>query len=131
MKIQTSRESHRADKRYSGVYQQQGRMITDADWNELMEIVTELRRQSLGDVIQSGIPRLGGLKISFNGTLNVGPGHLYAGGTLARLPREYAYDKQDDFLDAPTLPDNAPYRLYADVWERALTSLEDGSVRDA
>src|SRR6266571_3143251 len=136
MKIQTSRESHRADKRYSGVYQQQGRMITDADWNELMEIVTELRRESLGDVVQSGIPRDGGLGISFvklNGTsdLMIEPGHLYAGGILARLPGPpVSYDQQADFPDAPDLPDT-PYTLYADVWERTLTSLEDRGVRDA
>jgi len=77
MKIQTSRESHRTERRYSGVFQQQGRMITDADWNELMEIVTELRRESLRDVVQSGIPRDGGVKISLNGGVHIAPGcHL-------------------------------------------------------
>jgi hypothetical protein len=131
MKIQTSRDSHRAENRYSGVYQQQGRMITDADWNELMEIVTERRRESLGDVVQSGIPRDGGVGISFvNGKLTIGAGHLYAGGTLARLPEERPFDDQVDFQEAPGLPP-APYKLYADVWERPLTSLEDGAVRDA
>ena len=32
MKTQTSRNSFDAVKRYSGVYQQMGRMFTDADW---------------------------------------------------------------------------------------------------
>src|SRR2546422_6665075 len=133
MKIQTSRESHRADKRYAGVYQQQGRMITDADWNELMEIVTERRRESLGDVVQSGIPRDGGLKISLNGGVTIEPGHLYAGGVLARVPgsTSTAYDQQDDFPEAPPLPESPPYKLYADVWDRPLTSLEDHGVLDA
>ena len=39
MKTQISRASDRPGRRYSGVYQQQGRMITDADWNELVEIL--------------------------------------------------------------------------------------------
>src|SRR6266851_4449124 len=107
MKIQTSRESHRADKRYAGVYQQQGRMITDADWNELMEIVTDRRRESLDDVVQSGIPRQDGLKIHLVPGPPLGiaitPGHLYAGGVLARLPgnTDVTYDAQDDFPAAP------------------------------
>src|SRR2546422_10563289 len=112
MKIQTSRESHRADRRYSGVYQQQGRMITDADWNELMQIVTERRRESLGDVIQSGIPRKDGLGILFvsgaQGGVRIRPGHLYAGGVLARLPGNVndlvKYEEQSDFKAAPALP---------------------------
>ena len=36
-RIQTSRDSHDPKRRYSGVYQPQGRMITDADWNALVE----------------------------------------------------------------------------------------------
>ncbi len=35
MKTEISRDSHQPKKRYSGVYQQQGRMLTDADWNNL------------------------------------------------------------------------------------------------
>ncbi len=134
MKIQTSRESHRADQRYSGVYQQQGRMITDADWNELMEIVTERRREALGDVVQNGVPRVGGLQIEAiqADDVTIRPGHLYAGGTLARLPGSdrVPYTDQADFPEAPALP-AAAYKLYADVWERTLTSLEDPGVRDA
>ena len=37
MKSQISRDSHRRGRRYEGVQQQQGRVITDADWNELTE----------------------------------------------------------------------------------------------
>src|SRR6266576_3398610 len=88
MKIYISRDSHRTEKRYSGVYQQVGRMITDADWNELMAIVIERRQESLGDVVQSGVPRTGGLKIQVGPgpAVTITPGHLYAGGVLARLP---------------------------------------------
>ena len=44
MKTQISRDSFNSDKRYSGVYLQQGRMITDADWNEETEISRRRRR---------------------------------------------------------------------------------------
>ena len=37
MKAQISRARQRRGKRYTRVSQQQGRMITDADWNELVE----------------------------------------------------------------------------------------------
>ncbi len=136
MKIQASRDSHRTDRRYAGVYQQQGRMITDADWNELMDIVIERRREALGDVIQNGVPRDGGLTIDsvLTSGVHIHPGHLYAGGTLARLPGNHSdaisYLQQPDFPHAPDLP-SAAYKLYADVWDRPLTSLEDSNVRDA
>jgi hypothetical protein len=135
MKIQTSRESHRADQRYSGVYQQQGRMITDADWNELMDIVTQRRREALGDVVQYGVPREGGLAIDPNLVpgLLIRPGHLYAGGVLARLPgtSRFPYSTQPDFPAAPPTPSApTPYRVYADVWDRTITSLQDTALRD-
>ncbi len=51
MKIQISNQSHQPTKRYSGVYQQQGRMITDADWNELVTIIKERQDAALEDVV--------------------------------------------------------------------------------
>ena len=42
MKTQLSRNSFDAKKRYSGIYQQMGRMLTDADWNELTATIREV-----------------------------------------------------------------------------------------
>ena len=53
MKTEISRDSHQPEKRYSGVYQQQGRMLTDADWNELVEILKERLNDALKDVVGS------------------------------------------------------------------------------
>ncbi len=61
MKTQISRDSHVPAKRYSGVYQQQGRMITDADWNALSDLVKERLDDVLRDVIGSGTPRRRGI----------------------------------------------------------------------
>jgi hypothetical protein len=58
MKTQTSRY-HRPG--YSGVYQQQGRMLTDADWNEMVETLKERLAEALAQVIGSGAPRENGL----------------------------------------------------------------------
>ena len=54
MKTQISRISHWPEKRYSGVYQQQGRMITDADWNELVELLKARVDGALADAVGSG-----------------------------------------------------------------------------
>ena len=69
MKTEISRDSHQPEKRYSGVYQQQGRMLTDADWNELVEILKDRLNDALKDVVGSkegsigGVPRHRTLKI--------------------------------------------------------------------
>ena len=57
MKTQISRDSFLAAKRYSGVYQQQGRMITDADWNELSDLAKQRLQDALLNAIGSGAPR--------------------------------------------------------------------------
>ncbi|MFP5289122.1 MAG: DUF6519 domain-containing protein, partial [Thermoanaerobaculia bacterium] len=63
MKTQISRDSFNRDKRYSGVYLQQGRMITDADWNEETEISRQRLADALADAVTSGVPRDNGLKL--------------------------------------------------------------------
>ena len=56
MKTQISRASFNAANNYSGVYQQMGRMVTDADWNELTEVIKFQMMDTLQDVIGSGTP---------------------------------------------------------------------------
>ena len=74
MKTQTSRNSFDPVKRYSGVYQQMGRMFTDADWNELSDLAKHRLADALTDVIGSGTPRERGLVMSTehaDGTITV------------------------------------------------------------
>ena len=61
MKAQISRDSFREDKQYSAVYQQQGRMLTDADWNEMVRILKERQDRTVGAAIDSGSPKVGGI----------------------------------------------------------------------
>jgi hypothetical protein len=138
MKTQISRNSFKAEKRYSGVYQQQGRMITDDDWNNLVDVLKGHLAEALKDVVGTGSPRSGEVTgaVTIDTTnRSIVPGDLYVDGLRASLPgtiedRIPMHD-QPDFPGAPTLPDPGPeYVVYADVWERPLTSLEDPDLRD-
>ena len=136
MKTQISNNSFQADKNYSGVYLQQGRMITDADWNELTDIEKTRLHSALADLVAGGAPRgSDGLRIISDpeGSTNVyiQPGRLYAEGVPAELraDEKLRIDKQPDY------PLQADYsgqslHLYADIWERSITALEEESLMD-
>src|SRR5437660_2856675 len=90
MKGDFSRLSFDSRKHYAGVLQQQGRVGTDADWNEWVEIV--LRRIALlaRDTIGScGRPKNApGFGITVDASVSpadllISDGRLYAGGMLA------------------------------------------------
>ncbi|MEA2563870.1 MAG: hypothetical protein QOH06_5374 [Acidobacteriota bacterium] len=141
MKTQISRDSFNSDKRYSGVYLQQGRMITDADWNEETEISRRRLDDALADTVTSGVPRDNGLKLEAvaGQPLRLRRGRVYAGGvgalvtsTLADPAQPFGLNQQADLpLPDAVAPPATGYRLYADVWERAVTSLEDApQLRD-
>lgn len=122
MKTQISRISFQHDKRYSGVYQQQGRMITDSDWNELNDIMRARMADALKDIIGNGAR---GFRVAANGAII--PGEIYVDGIRAEiLDSEYA--KQRDFPNAPAVGANPIY--YVDIWERPVTSLQDPSLID-
>jgi hypothetical protein len=133
MKTQISRNSHNPSRRYSGIYQQQGRMLTDADWNELVDIINARLSRVLRDVLGTGgSPELGQLAISGDVTnLQISNGTVYAGGLVARLlsPTPVTYATQPDFPAAPGRP-MVGERLYADLWERPVLYLEDPMLRD-
>lgn len=146
MKTQQSRNSFDANKRYSGVYQQMGRMLLDADWNELSDIHKQTLVRALGDIIGSGTPRDGGvveLEALADGRKLVSLfwGDAYVDGVPAQLRPDpaatlddplglaFEYLHQADFPGPPALP-GGDYTLYLDVWERAVLGLEDGALRD-
>ncbi|MBU1664350.1 MAG: hypothetical protein KKG92_02990, partial [Gammaproteobacteria bacterium] len=136
MKTQISRDSFRPEQRYSGVYLQQGRMILDADWNELSDIEKARLVDALRDAIAGGAPRVGGLRVFADpaGSMNIRiqPGALYVEGVPARLNAGAPL-----LVDAqPEYPIKADYsgqnlKLYADVWERSVSALEQSALMDA
>ena len=145
MKAQISRFPQELSKRYSGVYQQQGRMLTDADWNALSEIAKARLDQALADVIGKGTPAANPiLRSETSGgitTHSLHWGDAYVDGIAAQLrpvPESglgsgdpFDDQQQADFPGPPALPATDPYQLYLDVWDRSVIALEDSDLRDA
>ncbi|WP_374569199.1 DUF6519 domain-containing protein [Ideonella sp.] len=133
MKTQISRDTFDSAKRYSGVYLQQGRMIVDADVNEAADITKTRLDAALGDVVASGAPRVGALSVVRNGSqLVINPGRLYVDGVPARLdaPGQLALTAQPDYRNPPAFA-LGYLKVYADVWERPVSALEDSALQDA
>ena len=139
MKAQISNDSFRKEKRFSGVYQQQGRMITDADWNELVEIIKQRQAGALDNVVRSGVPKDDGvlsIEESDEGRIaTVQAGSLFVNGVHAEVVlkpgTESFYTRQQGFEQPLDLPDEwASPVLYADVWERLVLANEDKDLRD-
>src|SRR5215217_2080074 len=152
MKADLSRQTFDPKKRYSGVLMQQGRVLLDSEWNEQQEIQQHRTESGAEDAIgSSGTPigedgKAPGFEITAkDGKLYVGEGHIYVDGILcvndskAPIP----YDEQPD----PPNPDDLTrwmdgesaesedgalkLRLvYLDVWERHITHLDDGRIRE-
>lgn len=140
MKTEISRDSHQPEKRYSGVYQQQGRMLTDADWNELVDIFKQRLNDALKDVVGNGSPLHRNVVNNEANPQKLQWGYVHIDGMQAvvrpdegaTLQPDFEYEHQQDFPEAPGLPiapgDNFIY--YADVWERTVTYLMDDRLRD-
>jgi hypothetical protein len=135
---------------FRGVHMQQGRVMLDADFNELADILDRRFRAETTDIIgRCVVPRetIEGFRIQIAGpTITIGRGRLYADGLLAENhglpPMEFdrvlaeqrgsqpvPYEQQPYLPDAATLAplpvDAGAMLVYADVWERELTHLEE------
>jgi Family of unknown function (DUF6519)/Right handed beta helix region len=134
-----------------GVLMQQGRVLLDADFNELVEILDRRFRVETVDIIgRCTVPREtpDGFRIQIAGTnaLTIGAGRLYADGLLAEnhgkaplafdpVPAESRGTLAVPYLEQPYLPNAAvvapppaaggPHLVYADVWQREITAVED------
>ncbi|ANG64526.1 hypothetical protein A8C75_20000 [Marinobacterium aestuarii] len=140
MKTQLSRTSFDATKRYNGVFQQMGRMLTDADWNELNLIDGERVRQALLHSVLTGTPRNSGIvRRDASDTAGLYYGEAVIEGISARLlpavinaaPADGSIDNIQNQADFPACPlPPGDHRLYLDVWERSVTALEDIDLID-
>jgi hypothetical protein len=129
-------------KHYSSVRMQQGRVLTDDDWNENARIENEIQRESNTDIIGPFGSPDDGFKIN-NLRLDAGlinfdilAGTLYLGGLRLALETLETYRLQKDWLQQPALADGTPdfdekerYDLvYLESWQQPVSAVEDSSL---
>ena len=140
MKGDFSRQTFDARKHYSGVLMQQGRVQTDADWNEQEAIQRRRTQIESRDVIgRCGAPEDdAGFAVTISGSkLTIGAGRYYVEGLLCENETDaLAFESQPDSPQAPSWIDvlseaKATLGLvYLDAWERHITPLDDPLLRE-
>jgi len=158
MKGEFSRLTFDPRRHFSGTLWQQGRVGSDADWNEWVEQVLYRFRKETIDVIGGcGRPQKHpGFTVSLNGSgtptpsVQLSSGRLYAGGMLAELEKAIDFMAQYDWpipssaawtalfpgVSYPGLDFNALTQtgsqvdlFYVEVWLRHVTALIDEAER--
>ena len=152
MKAELSSVVLQPARHFSGVYQQQGRMLVDRDWNELTDILRHLGTEIGSQAIGTGVPRHGGLIAQSTPpdallTLRNEGGLVAAAGVIAEVrPRSPRTDVSiyQNQLDLPeqvrassSSGDSRSQQrspegkvLYIDVWERTVTAFESDDLVD-
>jgi hypothetical protein len=150
-----TRDSFEPEKSFTRVLMQQGRPQLDADLNEQTAIMWHYFRTMLTDLVgpyAGPYDRCGfgvitreviadalspqereELRALFKdpGEFILSPGRYYVGGILCENTHYLAYSAHlepgESLLAAKR---NVPYLIYLDVWERAVSSVEDDSIRE-
>lgn len=132
---------------FQGVLLQQGRPLTDADWNELVAESFRLAQASMLDtfggaaLVPLSTPNAFQLAFDATNALTIGIGRIYVDGLLAQNHglAPYAWDPtlaenvgtlptpylQQPYLpNPPALPASGTSLAYLDVWRREVTQYE-------
>ncbi|GAA4191144.1 hypothetical protein GCM10022219_09540 [Microbacterium oryzae] len=138
-----SRRTHDRRKQYSGVLNEQGRLLTDADLEEEHRILAGQHEQTAADVIgPSGGPLDGAgfeITVDTEGMVRVGVGRYYVDGILVENFPANEGDTSIPFECQPFLPTaagdvNGPltgvHPVVLDVWRRLVTPLDDPSLKE-
>lgn len=141
--IDLSRQATDPRKHYAGVRMQQGRVLTDDDFNEAAALdAEELRRTRVHAIGAYGSPDSGFLPANFGavgGKVNftLTPGHLYIGGLRLEMSAAEQFLLQKDWLnfdpavDAPAAPANGVTRrdlVWLECWQQPVTAVEDSEL---
>lgn len=137
-----SRINFDAKKHYASARMQQGRVLTDDDWNEDKRIAEYERKESNIDIIGPyGTPD-NGFKVD-NLRLTAGlidfdinPGTIYLGGLKLDLEALETFRLQKDWLQhkitsnpTPVFVGKEQYDLiYLEAWQQAVAAVEDSSL---
>ena len=154
MGADVSRVRFDALRDHSGVLMQQGRLLLDADWNELVDIVERRLRAGAADLGSTGptagiagvavVPRTtpdGFALTTSGGALTIGRGRMYVDGMVAEnhgtadgafdpllseATRNLAtpYAAQPYWPTPAALPTTGTHLAYLDVWKREVTPVE-------
>jgi hypothetical protein len=141
MKADLSRYTFNRNNHYTRVLNQQGRVQIDADSNEQTAIFWHYWQTLLTDMIgPHGGPRGNvGFAIRPDGDdLLIDPGRYYVHGMLCQNPEDnkhnHYYDQPyyqpDEDCDPERLPEQGPYLVYLDVWERHITHIQNPLLRE-
>src|SRR5262245_6024502 len=149
MPADISRERFDPARHYSGVRQQQGRVLLDADWNEQVDIVANRIEAEAADLIgptgapwhPPATPR--NFQVTANGTnFSIAAGHIYLDGILCENETAAAGTSQPHLTPGapvvrlptgvlrPLPPPAGTYLAYLDVWQRHVTELEDPELHE-
>jgi hypothetical protein len=143
MKGDFSRITFDRTKHYSGVYPEQGRVLTDADFGEEHDIQQYRSEVTAADVIgQSGTPKFDpGFTLTVVAqTLMIGRGDYYIDGVLFENESQVAHESQPHL---PNLPATARVAnvlspagprvaiVYLDGFRREVTALDDLRLRES
>lgn len=146
---------------HSGVVMQQGRVLLDADWNELVASIDRRLRAQAADLGSPGpTPGIAGVavvprttpdafRLSFAGTaLMIGRGRMYVDGICAenhgltgaefepllegqRGTADTPYTAQPYWPVPAPLPTTGTHLAYLDVWHREVTVIEEPGLAES
>jgi hypothetical protein len=148
--IDLSRDANDPRKRYAGVRMQQGRVLTDDDFNEAAALdAEELRRTRLDAIGAYGSADDGfllkdfavvadlGLAAPGRPTFKLSAGTVYLGGLRVAMLADESFHLQKDWLnfdpasDWPAAPPVGQSRIdlaWLEVWQQPVTAVEDAEL---
>lgn len=135
-----SRDATDLRKHYSRVQMQQGRVLTDDDFNEAERLDAEDARRVRFDVIgPAGSPDDGFKLKVVAGELTMSAGTYYVGGLRLELESDEAINLQSDWLQQGSNPGEtlaAPGAerfdfVWLDVWQQPVSAVEDKELLEA
>ena len=153
MKADFTRNTFDPQKNFLRVLMQQGRVQLDADFNEQISILLNYMQTLAADLIgpHGGPEHDCGFKIIWSqvdipkeeeepleeklkqlgqGDFLIGKGRYYVDGLLCENEHYVPYTQQLDPSVAKELDPDGYHLVYLDVWERHVTAIEDGDIRE-
>ncbi len=147
MKGDFSRITFDPAKHFLRVLMQQGRVQLDSDWNEQTAILLHYLQTLVKDIVGPYAGPQGDeygfeIKNPNNGNFHIGKGRYYVDGILVENRDDVAYravsGPASESTPIPTQPglpgasslEDGRYLVYLDVWERHITYIQDGDIRE-